>query len=142
MSKSKKSDLPVILVTNDDGVMAPGIMNLVEAVKDLGKVVVVAPALQDDALHFWLSDADEAIGRADAVRRQTVEKLAAEGVPASGDTGDSDPLEAIEDALQTFPAERVLLFTHGQEQQRYREDVDPGQVSERFGVPAERVPVS
>jgi 5'-nucleotidase len=34
---------PVILVTNDDGVTAPGIQNLVEAVKDLGKVVVVAP---------------------------------------------------------------------------------------------------
>ena len=33
----------MILVTNDDGVAAPGIMNLVEAVKDLGKVVVVAP---------------------------------------------------------------------------------------------------
>jgi 5'-nucleotidase len=43
MSKSKKSDLPVILITNDDGIMAPGILNLVEAVKDLGKVVVVAP---------------------------------------------------------------------------------------------------
>ena len=35
--------LPVILVTNDDGISAPGIRNLVEAVKDLGKVVVVAP---------------------------------------------------------------------------------------------------
>jgi 5'-nucleotidase len=34
---------PVILVTNDDGVTAPGIVNLVAAVKDLGKVVVVAP---------------------------------------------------------------------------------------------------
>lgn len=34
---------PVILVTNDDGVTAPGIRALVEAVKDLGKVVVVAP---------------------------------------------------------------------------------------------------
>jgi 5'-nucleotidase len=34
---------PVILITNDDGVTAPGILNLVEAVKDLGKVVVVAP---------------------------------------------------------------------------------------------------
>lgn len=34
---------PVILVTNDDGVTAPGIRNLVEAVKDLGKIVVVAP---------------------------------------------------------------------------------------------------
>src|SRR6201985_354005 len=43
MSKSKKSDLPVILITNDDGIMAPGILNLVEAVKDLGKCVVVAP---------------------------------------------------------------------------------------------------
>src|SRR5579863_921532 len=43
MSKSKKSDLPVILITNDDGIMAPGILNLVEAIKDLGKCVVVAP---------------------------------------------------------------------------------------------------
>ncbi len=43
MSKSKKNDLPVILITNDDGIMAPGILSLVEAVKDLGKVVVVAP---------------------------------------------------------------------------------------------------
>ena len=38
-----KKELPIILITNDDGVTAPGIMNLVEAVKDLGKVVVVAP---------------------------------------------------------------------------------------------------
>jgi 5'-nucleotidase len=35
--------VPVILVTNDDGITAPGIRNLIEAVKDLGKVVVVAP---------------------------------------------------------------------------------------------------
>lgn len=34
---------PVILITNDDGVTAPGIRNLIEAVKDFGKVVVVAP---------------------------------------------------------------------------------------------------
>lgn len=41
MAKAKKQ--PVILVTNDDGITAPGIRNLVEAVKDLGKIVVVAP---------------------------------------------------------------------------------------------------
>src|SRR5215213_4173140 len=40
MSAPKK---PVILITNDDGITAPGIKNLIEAVKDLGKVVVVAP---------------------------------------------------------------------------------------------------
>jgi 5'-nucleotidase len=42
MTKSKKPK-PIILITNDDGITAPGIRNLVEAVKDLGKVVVVAP---------------------------------------------------------------------------------------------------
>ena len=39
----KKKQQPVILITNDDGVTAPGIRNLVEAVKGLGKIVVVAP---------------------------------------------------------------------------------------------------
>lgn len=34
---------PVILITNDDGITAPGIRNLVEAVRDLGEIVVVAP---------------------------------------------------------------------------------------------------
>ncbi len=43
MPKTTKKGRPVILITNDDGVMAPGILNLIEAVKDLGKVVVVAP---------------------------------------------------------------------------------------------------
>src|SRR4249919_120389 len=40
---AKKKEKPVILITNDDGVSAPGIRNLVEAVKDLGKIIVVAP---------------------------------------------------------------------------------------------------
>src|SRR6188474_1830759 len=42
-SVAKKKEKPVILITNDDGVSAPGIRSLVEAVKDLGKIIVVAP---------------------------------------------------------------------------------------------------
>lgn len=42
-AKTQKKKKPVILVTNDDGVGAPGIRALVEAVKGLGKVIVVAP---------------------------------------------------------------------------------------------------
>lgn len=34
---------PTILVTNDDGITAPGIRALIEAVKDYGNIVVVAP---------------------------------------------------------------------------------------------------
>jgi 5'-nucleotidase len=41
MAKTKEK--PIILITNDDGITAPGIKNLVEAAKTLGKVVVVAP---------------------------------------------------------------------------------------------------
>jgi len=44
MAKTKtKKDKPIILVTNDDGITAPGIRALVEAVKPLGKILVVAP---------------------------------------------------------------------------------------------------
>ncbi|MBK6331348.1 MAG: 5'/3'-nucleotidase SurE [Bacteroidetes bacterium] len=47
MSKKKstatKSDKPVILITNDDGVTAPGIAALIEVAKQFGRVVVVAP---------------------------------------------------------------------------------------------------
>jgi len=34
---------PQILICNDDGITAPGILNLIEAVKDIGHVTVVAP---------------------------------------------------------------------------------------------------
>jgi 5'-nucleotidase len=37
------SDRPLILVTNDDSISAKGIKSLVEAVKPLGEVIVVAP---------------------------------------------------------------------------------------------------
>jgi len=42
MAKAQKEQ-PLILVTNDDGITAPGIRALVEAALPLGKVVVVAP---------------------------------------------------------------------------------------------------
>ncbi len=41
--QAAKTDRPTILITNDDGITAPGIRNLIEAVRDLGKLVVVAP---------------------------------------------------------------------------------------------------
>src|ERR1700709_1232814 len=43
MAKAAAIKIPTILITNDDGITAPGIRNLAEAVKDLGKIVVVAP---------------------------------------------------------------------------------------------------
>lgn len=42
-SDTINTEKPVILVTNDDGITAPGIAALVKAMKTIGEVVVVAP---------------------------------------------------------------------------------------------------
>ena len=34
---------PLILVTNDDGITAPGVRNLIEFMNEIGDVIVVAP---------------------------------------------------------------------------------------------------
>jgi hypothetical protein len=99
------------------------------------EVMVVAPALAESGLRFWMTDADQAIARADEVRRETVSELAGQGLTARGDTGEADPTQAIEDALQTFPADRIVIFRHGQEAQRYREDFDLEEIRERFALP-------
>lgn len=39
----KSGSRPIILVTNDDGITAPGLRALIDAMNDLGEVVVVAP---------------------------------------------------------------------------------------------------
>lgn len=45
-----KKEKPVILITNDDDITSLGIRSLVEAVKDLGKIVVVAPHSPQSAM--------------------------------------------------------------------------------------------
>ena len=106
------------------------------------EVLVVAPALQESRVKFWLSDADDAIARAETVRRRSLERLGQEGISASGDTGESDPLEAIADALNTFQADRIVLFVHPDSGKRYREDLDAAEIEERFGIPVDRATVN
>ncbi len=105
------------------------------------ELMVVAPALQRSALRFWLSDADDAIEQAQRTEEETIERLSEEGVQAEGHTGESDPEQAIQDALETFPADRILVFTHPEREQRYREDVDVAVLEQRFRVPVQRATV-
>ena len=105
------------------------------------EVMLVAPAFAESAVRFWMSDADDAIARADAVWRESVERLDAAGIPATGDTGEADPHTAIEDALKTFEADRIVVFTREGENQRYREDLDEAELAERFGLPVDQTAV-
>jgi hypothetical protein len=102
---------------------------------DDAEVLVIAPALHKSALRFWLSDADDAIARAQSVQRDSVDQLDSEGIAATGDTGESEPLAAIADTLQGFPADRVALFIHPASEQSYRENITAAEIEARFGLP-------
>ena len=46
------------------------------------EVIMVAPAFAQSAFRFWMSDAGEAIAKAEAVRRESLQELAERfGVP-------------------------------------------------------------
>ena len=129
-----------LLVVTGEPLDAEQVRRAVGADVDPAKaeVMVVAPALADSALRFWVSDVDEAIARAQRVEEETVSSLHESGVNAQGDTGEADPDRAILDALQTFPADRIAVFT-SRGASRYREDVDPAELEERYGRPVTRL---
>jgi hypothetical protein len=99
------------------------------------EVLVVSPAGHQSKLAFWVSDSDEAIAEAEAAQEETVERLEEEGVDAAGDTGESEPALALEDALATFPADRIVVFSHPEGKRDYREDDGLAAAEARLGVP-------
>lgn len=106
------------------------------------EVMVVAPAVHESALRFWMSDADDAIARAEEVRQRTLARLSREGVPATADTGEASVEEAIEDALKTFEADRILVFTHPRADRRHGEGLDADAVQDRFRIPVTQARVA
>jgi hypothetical protein len=105
-----------------------------------GEVRVVCPAL-NTKIKYWVSDEDEARhqaqGRLDAVLAQ----LAREGIQAQGDIGDSDPVQAVEDALRQFPADEVIISTHPHGRSNWLEQDVVGRARERFPLPITHVVV-
>ena len=97
------------------------------------EVLVISPATHRSKLAFWVSDSDEAIAEAETAQEETVERLEEAGVDAAGDTGESEPAVAIQDALATFPADRIVVFSHPDLD--YREDQGLDDAEARFGVP-------
>jgi hypothetical protein len=107
---------------------------------DDAEVLVVAPAL-NSKFKFLTSDPDDAIARAEQVQQETVERLDDEGIDAAGDTGESDPLLALQDALQTYDADEIVVVVHGENGQNWREDGIAEQAQERFGKPVKQLVV-
>ena len=103
-------------------------------------MLVVSPAVNESPVAFWVSDSDEAIDDADVHRAGRPPTRWRRRAPAPArEAGESEPLLALQDALTTFPADRVLVFARGDESARYREDDIAGEAERRFGVPVTEV---
>src|SRR3954447_13544184 len=103
------------------------------------EVLVVSPAVNESAVAFWMSDSDEAIAEAESSAERTAAGLRERGANARSTTGESEPLLALQDALATFDADRVVVFVRDEDAARYREDDVIGEAERRFGVPVSEV---
>jgi len=103
-------------------------------------VLVVAPA-QPSPLQHLASDDDPsrraALERVDA----TLARLRDAGVSAQGHVGDSDPLQAIEDALRTFGPDEIIISTHPEGRSHWLERNVVENARGRFAVPITHVVV-
>lgn len=106
-----------------------------EELTDGSEVLVVSPATNSSKLAFWVSDPDDAIAEAETAQVDTVERLEEEGIDAAGTTGESEPAVALQDALATFAADRIVVFSHPEGDRDYREDAGLADAESRFGVP-------
>jgi hypothetical protein len=131
-----------LLVLTPEPVDAALLRNVLGEEIEGAEVLVVSPAASQSKVAFWVSDPDEAIGEADAAQEETVERLEEEGVDAAGDTGEGEPALAIQDALATFPADRIVIFSHPEGDRDYREDEGLADAEARFGVPVTHALIS
>jgi len=106
---------------------------------DGAEVLVVSPAVNESAVAFWMSDSDEAIADAEQTAEATARALRGAGARTRAEVGESEPLLALQDALATYRADRVLIFARDEDAARYREDDVIGEAQRRFGVPVTEV---
>jgi hypothetical protein len=128
-----------LLVLASDPVGADDVRAAIDDDVEGAEVLVVAPAVSDSPVRFWMSDNDAAIERAGETAGETAGGLREQGAQVRATTGEAEPLLALQDALATFPADRVLVFVREGDAARYREDDVVGEAQRRFGVPVTEV---
>lgn len=101
------------------------------------EVRVVAPAADVTPLQWLASDEDEARAQAAGVARETSRALAPEAdvEAVEAEVGDTDPVQAIEDALREFPAEELILVTRRGEDAGWLEQDAASEAMARFDLP-------
>jgi GABA permease len=99
---------------------------------------VVVPATQPHEQIFWTEGAALTIARERLVR--AVSALEAEGIPASGEVGDANPVLAVDDAIRHHaPFDAVILSTLPAGLSRWIHLDVPHRMARRTGLPVRHI---
>jgi nucleotide-binding universal stress UspA family protein len=127
----------ILVVTTDAGDIA-AVREQVEraAGGETPDVRVVVPAAKLSPLRWLASDEDDA--RREAAKEAQAAADALPGV-AEGEVGDPDPVQAVEDALRTFPADELVIATRTGDEADWLERGSGEEALRRFDLPVRRV---
>ncbi len=132
-----------ILVLANETCAAPGVIEEVRYRAHEGaEVLVVAPALARSRLEHWLtSDLEGRRAAAEERLETSVAAFAAAGFRCSGQLGDADPLQALDDAMRVYVPDEVLISTHPPQRSNWLERQVVRRARERYAVPITHVVV-
>ena len=95
------------------------------------KVRIVAPTHVSPL--EWLANDEDDARREAAARALEVEWMLDDQAEVAGEPGDVDPVQAVEDALRTLPADEILIVGGANENGALESSL------RRFGVPVTRI---
>ena len=98
------------------------------------EVLVVVPALNTPIRH-WTDDEDPARNEARSRLDEELALLGGLGVTSRGEVGTDDPLQAMADALRTFPADEIVISTHPPGRSNWLEEGVVDSARRSFGLP-------
>ena len=131
-----------ILVVANETLGGQELQRLIEErSSDMPTVILVCTPALNSRLRHWASDEDGARLAAQERLDASLEGLRSLGIDASGEVGDANPLQAMEDALRTFGADEIIISTHPEGRSNWLERGVVEHARERFTVPIRHVVV-
>jgi hypothetical protein len=105
------------------------------------EVKVVATASDLSPLDWLANDEDDARAEAGARAMGVGRAVAPEADRVEAEVGDTDPVQAIEDALRTFPADELVLVTRKEDDAGWLEEGAADEALARFNLPVRHLVV-
>jgi hypothetical protein len=128
-----------VLVIADESCTSPGFVDQLRShAGDRSTLVFVMAAALESRLGL-LSGDQKGYDAASRALAQTIQALEAEGISAGGEVGGSDPIQAADDGLRQFPADRIVFVTHLEGDANWLEKGIVGLAESRFDQPVEHV---